>query len=148
VLHYNDQEVAYDKGQVVDLLHVKDAGECVNIDGCVGGQNNSLYGAVQFPECLGVAEKERKNAVFVLGVNVHSFRVAVLPLFFKSNEVVGACGAIYRQIFSQRTRRRKERKVVVRGHSVRCREMTGEKDAEEGEEGVVVRQIIVEQHES
>ena len=56
MLHYNDQEVADGKGQVVDLVHVKDAGEGVNIDGGVGRQINALYGAIQLSEGLGVAE--------------------------------------------------------------------------------------------
>ena len=56
MLHYNDQEVADGEGQVVDLIHVKDAGEGVNINGRVGRQINALYGTIQLPEGLGVAE--------------------------------------------------------------------------------------------
>ena len=54
-------------------------------------------------------------------------------------EVAGAFGAITRKFFTQRTQRRKERKVVVRGHSVCYQEKTGSKDAEGGKKRITVR---------
>jgi len=65
----------------------------------------------------------------------------------EEEDFASAKAHLYSQFFTQRTQRRKERKVVVRGHSVLLsREDWGE--GRGGGEGVVVRQIIVEQDES
>jgi hypothetical protein len=72
MLNQNDQAVVHDKGKVIYLVHEKDILKGVYGYGHIGGEGYAFEGAIKLPQGIEVAEKQGKNAVFVVSVYGHT----------------------------------------------------------------------------
>jgi hypothetical protein len=68
----HDELSSYFEGYVVTECPVEHPFQGVDSDWHIKGQRNPGEGTVEFPQGIGVAEKEGKNTIFVSGIDAHS----------------------------------------------------------------------------
>jgi len=71
VFDKDNKAVVDGERQVIDFIFLKNAWQCIDVDGNIRRNGDTLYGWIEFPQDIRVTKEKGKQAIFVFSVYVH-----------------------------------------------------------------------------